>query len=135
MSLGLVTVDWRRVENVYCRFASDDLRQTNNKRAPWETHLSISTNRKGGLEMKIYRVIAIFFALMAGMIVNPYSGSAQQTVPHEFNRESCYASCRCESFESVQPCFQCKQECDRKYWREFERETGGDRRRQMERNQ
>jgi hypothetical protein len=105
------------------------------KRLPMDEQVPILYDRKGRQEMKISRTIVIVFMLMTGMVFYPYSGRAEQAILHDFDRQACYASCRCDSHETVTGCFSCKQECDRKFWRAFDRETGGDRSRQREGNQ
>ncbi|MEW6139874.1 MAG: hypothetical protein AB1733_16750 [Thermodesulfobacteriota bacterium] len=38
-----------------------------------------------------------------------------------FDREACYAKCRC-SWGTFQACADCKSECDRRFWKSFGRQ-------------
>ncbi|AFM25635.1 hypothetical protein [Desulfomonile tiedjei] len=41
-----------------------------------------------------------------------------------FDINACYASCGCH-YGLFGTCFECKQNCERQYWREFDRATSG----------
>lgn len=64
--------------------------------------------------------------LVVFIAMNPYPGSAEKTVLHSFDRDACYSDCGCDAVGMVAECFDCKQECDRKFWADFDRETGSD---------
>jgi len=74
---------------------------------------------------KILRLM-ILVTILTLIAVNPYPCSAEKTVLHAFDRDACYANCGCDAVGMVSECFDCKQECDRKFWADFDRETGSD---------
>ncbi len=41
-----------------------------------------------------------------------------------FDINACYATCGCH-YGLFRACFDCKQNCERQYWREFDRATSG----------
>jgi hypothetical protein len=65
-------------------------------------------------------VVALLF--MFGAASQVYS--TEEPILQDFDINACYASCGCHQ-GLFQACFDCKQQCERKYWKDFDRETGG----------
>jgi len=73
------------------------------------------------------RLPAILLLLTALVLaVTPASTvAADPVLMQDFDRNSCYAACPCSTGapDQAQLCFECKQECDRKFWKSFDKET------------
>jgi hypothetical protein len=74
-------------------------------------------------------VVAILFMFGAASQVS----SAEDPILQAFDINACYATCGCH-YGLVQSCFDCKQQCERKYWKDFDRVTGDRGRRAQEEN-
>lgn len=61
----------------------------------------------------------VFTASFAQMV------SAESPIPQSFDREACYSTCGCATgmFTS---CAECRAACDRKFWKEWDKEMGLD---------
>jgi len=73
---------------------------------------------------KTPRLMAIG-AIVAVIALNPYSCFAEKPTLYAFDRAACYSNCGCDAIGMVAECFACKQECDRKFWAEFDKEMSG----------
>ena len=72
-------------------------------------------------------VLALFMTALV-LAVGPASTVvADPTLMQDFDRNACYAKCPCStgSPDQAQLCFECKQECDRQFWKSFDKETSG----------
>lgn len=77
--------------------------------------------------MKVFRTLMIIGAIAAAITLQADLSSAGDATTHQaFDRDACYAKCGCDAVGMVAACFDCKQECDRKFWAQFDQETGGD---------
>ncbi len=62
--------------------------------------------------------------LMAVIIsVSPGPGLADDLRLHDFDRNACYSTCPCGVRGMESSCNECIQECDRKFWADFDKET------------
>lgn len=76
--------------------------------------------------MTMIQRLLILGAIVAAVALNPNGSSAEKPMLYAFDRDACYATCGCDAVGMVAACFDCKQECDRKFWADFDRETGSD---------
>ena len=80
--------------------------------------------KKEGEQMNKAQNLLALGAIVAVSMVNPYFSFAEKTTLHAFDQKACYANCGCDAVHMVAACFACKQECDRRFWAEFDREMG-----------
>lgn len=66
-------------------------------------------------------LLSILIMLTFAAMVLPFQG-AGVTEAYGFNRDACYATCGC-AFGNFTGCMACKQECDRKFWQSFDKQT------------
>ncbi|MBI4962393.1 MAG: hypothetical protein HY913_03880 [Desulfomonile tiedjei] len=64
---------------------------------------------------------AILFAVLPTQTVALEPGLMQ-----DFDRNACYAKCPCSIVGMEQACFECKQRCEREYWKAFDKEAEED---------
>ena len=74
--------------------------------------------------MKRAQNLLAFGAIVAAIMLDPCCCFAEKASLHAFDQKACYASCGCDAVGMVAACFACKQECDRKFRAEFDREMG-----------
>jgi hypothetical protein len=67
-------------------------------------------------------LIAIAMLFSFGTSSQVYA--TETPVLHDFDMNACYATCGCHT-GLFQACFECKQECERKYWKSFDEQTEG----------
>jgi hypothetical protein len=48
---------------------------------------------------------------------------ADLAIMQGFDRNACYATCPCDIPGMEEACADCKQKCDREFWKEFDKET------------
>lgn len=71
-------------------------------------------------------IVLLLFLTALLLTVTPASTVvADSVLMQDFDRNACYAACPCSTGapEQAQLCFECKQECDRKFWKSFDRES------------
>ncbi len=73
------------------------------------------------------KLLITIFAVMVllGVSISALPAFADSTVVQDFDKDACYAKCACATGMFVS-CAACKAECDREYWRAFDREMGDD---------
>ena len=71
------------------------------------------------------KICFMFLAGLAMAIVSMTPGScpAQGFFLHDFDRNACYSTCPCDVRGMISACAECRQECDRKFWADFDKET------------
>jgi hypothetical protein len=71
---------------------------------------------------KITRLILVLVAI--GAVINtPLSIADDNMSLQDFDRNACYSTCGCDARGMEAACFSCRQECDRKFWADFDREN------------
>ncbi len=71
---------------------------------------------------KITRLILVLVAI--GAVINtPLSIADDNMNLQDFDRNACYSTCGCDARGMEAACFSCRQECDRKFWADFDREN------------
>lgn len=71
---------------------------------------------------KFYRFslsLLSFFMILAAPCYSP----ADNIGLHDFDRNACYSGCPCGVRGMEASCNECIQECDRKFWADFDKET------------
>ena len=48
---------------------------------------------------------------------------ASPTIVQDFDLNACYSKCSCSIAGAEEVCADCRQKCDRQYWKEFDKET------------
>ncbi|MGD9818900.1 MAG: hypothetical protein AB7V04_09375 [Desulfomonilaceae bacterium] len=76
--------------------------------------------------MNTLKIITLAMIVVASIVMAPYSSPADGIVVQEFDRNACYSTCGCDARGMEAACFSCRQECDRKFWAAFDRETSED---------
>lgn len=76
-----------------------------------------------GLEMKKLYMPMFILAIMAAIFVTAGSCPADNITLHDFDRNACYSTCGCDARGMEAACFSCRQECDRKFWADFDKNT------------
>ncbi len=73
--------------------------------------------------MKKFRMFLLSLFSLFLIALVPCSGTADDINLQDFDRNACYSTCPCgvRGMESV--CNECIQECDRKFWADFDKET------------
>lgn len=69
------------------------------------------------------RLLAVI-SLLCGLalIIGPSLAVAGDSVGlQDFNRDACYSKCPCGFTEMEQACADCKQQCDREFWKDFDK--------------
>ncbi|MDQ7781925.1 MAG: hypothetical protein RDU20_03535 [Desulfomonilaceae bacterium] len=72
--------------------------------------------------MKLLITIMAVTALV-GVSVFSVPALAQSTSSLNFDKDACYARCAC-TFGTFTACATCKAECDRRYWRAWDKQMG-----------
>jgi hypothetical protein len=67
-------------------------------------------------------IIALSVAALLLVGASPQIDCAAESVLHEFDLDACYATCPCTT-GMLYACLQCKLECERKYWAEWDKES------------
>ncbi|MFH1117861.1 MAG: hypothetical protein V1792_28400 [Pseudomonadota bacterium] len=68
-------------------------------------------------------IVAMIVLLVASM--SALTASADSSVTQSFDKDACYARCACAMGLFI-ACAECKAECERKFWKHFDREMGND---------
>jgi hypothetical protein len=71
------------------------------------------------------RLLVVLLLLAALLVVAPPTGNtaADPALMQGFDRNACYARCPCDLPGMEEACADCKQKCDDRFWKEFDKET------------
>lgn len=64
--------------------------------------------------------VAVVMVVAAAMLFQ--ASADEQPAPQMFDRNACYSNCPCDVIGMEEACLNCKQKCDDKFWKEFDKE-------------
>jgi hypothetical protein len=82
-----------------------------------------NSGTEGAATMK--RLLIVIFLLIALLpaVMPTHTIAASPELLQDFNRDACYSTCPCAFSRAFQACADCMQECDRKFWRNFDEKS------------
>ena len=71
--------------------------------------------------------LIVILLLIALLVATAPSGTAlsDPILMQDFDLDACYSNCPCSIPGAEEICADCKQKCDRQYWKDFDEETDG----------